>query len=187
MTTANAGDAVGAIIKWWRELIPDPGEGKGDRAAAAQLRRCGTLMEALMIRQTHHLLQTVHRLGVKDDNSVILLAILLAHVERVGGVPQPFARLAGKTKGDAAEGPQRVSPQRFGVLLKALEDRDQEAAIRTLRRAFLILRKDPIDVRKFVGDVLFFTARTQRNWNYDYWQTSTEDDAAAPADQSPTV
>ncbi len=178
MSTAIAAEAVGAILTWWRTLIPDRDDRKGDRAAAAQLRRCAQLLDALRIQQTHRLLQAVHNTGLKNkDDDVILLAVLLSHVEGADGIPRRFARLAGEAKGGSADGPQYVSPQRFSAILMALESKDYEAAIRTLRRALMMLRKETIDTRKFVSDILFFNDTTQRRWNYDYWQTSTDDDA----------
>jgi CRISPR system Cascade subunit CasB len=170
-------DAVDVVMGWWLGL-------QEDRAARAQLRRCATLMDALDILQTHQLLKRIENRNLHDP--AITLAIILAHVDKNKDGGPSFANALGKDNGQ-----KLLSNLRFGSLLQALVKREEDwsAVIRNLRRAIKIAKGQNFNVRRLVGDILFFNEQSQRDWTYDYWQTaSDEDNAAAPAQKSePTI
>lgn len=169
-------DAVNQIMSWWLSL-------QDDRATRAQLRRCSTLMGALDIQQTHKLLKRIE--NRKLHNATITLTIILAHVDKDNNGAPPFAKVLGK--GDEQK---LLSNLRFGSLLQALVKREDDwgAVIRNLRRAIKIAKGQNFNVRRLVGDILFFDEQTQRDWTYDYWQTTRDDESSAePVQKSEPV
>ncbi len=167
---------VAAVLKWRRSLQNESGAA---RAASARLRRAPNVLEALMLEETLDLIKAARQAGAKGFSAdfelrLVVLAMTLARVE--GESRTALARALGQTSGD--ERP-RLSPARFGVLLRAARSRDWDSFARALRRALAILGDTPFDVARLVGDVLFLNDATLRRWAYDYWQTS------APADTEP--
>ena len=188
-------ESVDSIVIWWRALHPQDNGDRGDRAARAELRRAETLMDALMLPQTQWLLQAMRKtsLSAALDDNVILLAMVLAHVSS-GTRPISFTQALGQTqdgKRPTDGNRQRLSTLRFGALMGAMSRDDLDARARALRRAVIMLKETPFDVRRFITDMLFFNDRTQRNWTYEYWQTfrSTGEDstAASPSTDIETV
>lgn len=172
-------DAVSQIMGWWSGL-------QEDNAARAQLRRCSSLLEALDVQQTHKLLKSIENRN--SHNAAITLAIVLAHVGRSKNSGPSFARVLGKGK---SEDQKLLSNLRFGGLLQSLVKREEnwEPVIRNLRRAIKIAKDESFNVRKLVGDILFFNEQTQRDWTYDYWQTTRDDNSENESNQKsePTI
>lgn len=183
MTTDATQDAVEVIVRWWRALQPKENIHDGDRAGRAKLRRAETLMDALMLPQTQELLQSVHNVDptLRDNipriDTITVLATLLAHVPNKNNEKKEaaFARVLGQTSDglppEKDKGGQRLSKLRFGALMQALNGEDKGAQIRALRRAMMILKTTPFDVRQFVRDILYLNEKTRRDWTYQYWQT----------------
>ena len=170
-------NAVDVVMGWWLDL-------QEDRAARAQLRRCSTLMGALDIQQTHRLLKNIK---YKDlHNPAITLAVILAYEDKSKNFGSSFAKVLGK--GDDSK---LLSNLRFGSLLQSLVKREEDwgAVIRNLRRAIKIAKGESFNVRKLVGDILFFNEQTQRDWTYDYWQTTRDEQNTADIGQKsePTI
>lgn len=167
----KSNDAVSQIMGWWSGL-------QEDNAARAQLRRCSSLMDALDIQQTHTLLKRIEKGYL--HNAAITLAIILAHVNKDKNGGPTFAKMLGKPVGKD-DGQKLLSNLRFGSLLQSLVKRDEDwgAVVRNLRRAVKIAKSENFNVRKLVGDILFFNEQTLRDWTYDYWQTTRDDDSSA--------
>jgi CRISPR type I-E-associated protein CasB/Cse2 len=167
---AEEGNATAAVLQWWRSLQSDSG---ASRASAARLRRCANIFHALLLPETHDLIKAVRRSGdarlANDvDRRLAVLAMALAHVDKSSTTP--FAEVLGKTAGDGDR--PRLSPARFGALMRAAHARDWDDFARALRRAFAILGDSRFDVPRFVGDVLHMGDHALQRWTYQYWQTT---------------
>jgi len=143
-----------------------------------------------MERETVELLKAVRIAGGRDadaDERVAIIAIALAYAPASG--PVRFAEALGRTGEGKSPGPEerpRFSPARFVALLRAAEERDWDALIRALRRAFAILGETPFNIPAFIEDLFFLNDRRLRRWTYDYWQTSAPPDLTmAPGELSP--
>jgi CRISPR type I-E-associated protein CasB/Cse2 len=162
-----------AIMRWWSALH-DTDRGKGDRAGRAELRRCSSLLDALMTPAAHRLLRAargVSRTG--DDDGLLLVAIVLASIKTGGNPRISFARALGQTADGHAPGEgdgRRMSPLRFQSLLVAMRSGDPGLRIRALRRAVALAGDGGFGVRRLVGDILHFDDAVQRRWTFDYWQ-----------------
>ena len=163
---------VAAVLNWRRELQSQSG---ASRAARARLRRASSVIEALMLEETLDLIKAARQAGARGsgdfEQRLVVLAMTLARVEGESGAP--LARVLGQTSNDDRP---RLSPARFGGLLRAARARNWDAFARALRRAMAILGDTRFDVARLVRDVLDLDDATLRRWAYDYWQTS------APAD-----
>ncbi len=183
--TADGHEAIAAVLRWWDWLRRDLGE---SRAAAARLRRCASVFDALLLAETHELIKAVRKSGEKRlagdaDQRLAVLALALAHVKESSAIP--FAAALGRTvdgrlpNAEVGERP-RLSPARFGALLRAADARDWDGFARALRRAFAILGDSTFHVRGFVSDVLHMSDRTLQRWTYHYWQTNAPDESGEP-------
>ena len=163
---------LNAVESWRQWLHSD----HGDRGARARLKRCESVFDALLEPETHRLIASVHGNYVPEQKLAIL-ALVLARVENTANYPT-FADALGLTRegtiptGDARP---RLSPMRFSALLRASGDTDEFA--RALRRALAILGDTRFNVRRFIGDVLFFDDQTRRAWTFEYYHTRRPDTA----------
>jgi CRISPR system Cascade subunit CasB len=173
---------VDAVLTWHRALWIDTG---GNRAARARLRRCVTVLDALMLEESQDLLRRLRRAGMeRPDERVALLAMVLARVEP-GRVQVPFAEALGRTSDNRRPDPRkeerpRLSPARFGSLLRAMNAREWDDLARALRRALAILNDVSFGVRAFVRDILCLDDNVPRHWTYAYWQTASPDEEIEP-------
>lgn len=180
---------VTAVADWWQSLHSE----HGDRGARARLKRCDSVLDALLEPETHSLISRVHEKATAShapDQKLAVLALVLARVKRVKPsekAPRTFADTLGLTrdgkipKGDARP---RLSPMRFSVLLRAGEDADMFA--RALRRALAIQGDTPFNVRRFISDVLFFDDQARQRWTFEYYHTRRTDDAEDPQSEKET-
>ena len=172
---------LNAVESWRQWLNSD----HGDRGARARLKRCESVFDALLEPETHRLIASVHGNYVPEQKLAIL-ALSLARVENTANYPT-FADALGLTRegtiptGDARP---RLSPMRFSTLLRASEDADEFA--RALRRALAILGDTRFNVRRFIGDVLFFDDQTRRAWTFEYYHTRRADTAVNTQPQEET-
>ena len=162
-------------VESWRQWLHSD---HGDRGARARLKRCEGVFDALLEPETHRLIASVHgkaTAGYVPEQKLAILALVLARVENTANYPT-FADALGLTRegtiptGDAHP---RLSPTRFSTLLRASEDADEFA--RVLRRALAILGDTRFNVRRFIGDVLFFNDQTRRAWTFEYYHTRRAD------------
>ena len=168
--------AVDAVLGWQRWLQLDV---RDSRAAKARLRRAASAFDALLLAETHVLIRAVHVTGDERvprdaDERLAALAMTLAHVETSS--PTPFAAAlgfgphGGPPNLQQGERP-RLSPTRFGALMRAGHSRDWDRFARASRRAVAILGDSAFNVPRFVRDVLSMNDRTLQRWTYQYWQT----------------
>ena len=169
-------------VESWRQWLQSD---HGDRGTRARLKRCESAFDALLEPETHRLIASVHGNYVPEQKLAIL-ALVLARVENTANYPT-FADALGRTRegtiptGDARP---RLSPMRFSTLLRASEDADEFA--RALRRALAILGDARFNVRRFIGDILFFNDQTRRDWTFEYYHTRRADTAENTQSQEET-
>ena len=199
-TYTHDSPAVKAVTHWWRALHPDPEnlQGRpGNRGARARLRRCSGVLDALLERETHELIVQVNEALAREPGNrsisgdsqtmgkVVVLALVLARVNPPGQtaarVPH-FASALGLTKKGAAPKENdrpRMSPNRFGALLRSR--RDEEAFTRSICRAVTHLDHAPFDIRRFINDMLTFDNQTRRRWMFEYYGTRLDEVGEAHA------
>jgi CRISPR-associated protein Cse2 family len=195
MKAAERQAAIGAAMAWWSRLRQEEGS---SRASSAQLRRCSNVFDALLQRETQDLIRAVRSAGgdllAGDiDHRLAVLAISLVLVETTSQVPlaEALGRTADGLKPTAnGNDRQRLSPIRFGSLMRYAHARDWDGFARSLRRALAIVRNPSFSVSAYVADMLFFGDRVLERWTYQYWQTSGPEElqlAAATPISSPVT
>jgi CRISPR type I-E-associated protein CasB/Cse2 len=177
---------VVAVLKWRRTLQSETGAA---RAASARLRRASSVLDALMLEETLALIKAVRHAEPRApsgdfEQRLVVLAMTLAHIET--DAKTPLARALGQTaagRSPADDERPRLSPARFGALVRSARARDWAGFARAARRALAILGDAPIDVAGLIRDVLFLNDATLRRWTYDYWQTRapSDDETSQPA------
>lgn len=172
-------EIVGAVLRWRQRLASDTGP---HRAARARLRRCATILDALIERETIELVKSVRAVAkiTRDrEDRLAIIAIALAHNPNDG--KGAFATALGHTAEGKSPGEgdrPKFAPARFTSLVRQVEQRDWEGLIRSLRRAFAILGDTPFSAPGLVADLLYLDDRTLQRWTYDYWQTSAPETLA---------
>lgn len=170
MTTNN--DIVRDIVSWWRSLQPREHEGrrlKGDRAAIAQLRRAGSILELCVEPATIALCRKVP-CRPEAMAGYALIAGVLASVRTDG--PQSLARLLGEP-----EGSPRCSPLRFRKLIEAVELDEQLIAF---RRAVAQVGHQA-NVRDLAATLLDWNEpsradQRKQRWLYEYYHVAQSQD-----------
>jgi CRISPR type I-E-associated protein CasB/Cse2 len=114
-----------ACTAWWHDLDNRP----GDRA---HLRRAGSIDDALMVPATHHLGDSLRKLGLRGARRAALLASLLAQAKECDANGETMPERLGQRQGDRAT----FSEARFRRLLQAA---DEDDLLHHLRRAIRIL------------------------------------------------
>jgi CRISPR system Cascade subunit CasB len=161
-------------LGWWHAMQPDAPDG-GDRAAAARLRRCAIVADAMQEPATMLLFRCLGLQRHEDLPRAALLAAVLAHV-RAHAPGAPFARAVGPQQGDDAT-TAAISPLRFRRLLQARTPDEQLAAF---RRA-IALARDAANVADLAQSLLDWNEKTRRRWIFQYWNA----DERAPAATEP--
>lgn len=162
-----------AVFDWWRAMQPDEGTGApGDRAAAARLRRCATVAEAMQLPETMALLRRLGG-GARRLPEAALLAAVLAGVRR----DAPGAGVARALGPDDPERPETaaMSPLRFRRLMEAEAPDDRLTQFR--RMAALL--GGTLDVRDLASAVLRWTEPRRIAWTYAYWNAGRPAGTAA--------
>ena len=179
---------VTAAVNWWVSLHKD----HGNRGARARLKRCESVLDALLEPETHRLIASVHEKatgGYVPEQRLAVLALTLARVkpaEKHMRFPN-FAAVLGHTRDGTiptGDDRRRLSPMRFSTLLKDGADANKFA--RALRRALAILGDVSFDVPRFISDVLFFQDQTRQLWTFEYYHTRRADAAENTQPQEET-
>ena len=169
---------IGAVLKWRGRLHLDTGPA---RAARARLRRASSVFDALLIEETLDLIKAVRDAAAQPprgdfEQRLVVLAMTLPYIATATGTP--FARALGQTaagRAPAGDERPRLSPARFGAIVRAARAHDGDALARALRRALAILGEANIDAAGLIRDVLFLNDAALRRWTYDYWQSRDPD------------
>jgi CRISPR system Cascade subunit CasB len=152
-----------AAVVWWRELQPDPANGRGgDRATLARLRRCATVAEIMLEPAAIDLFRRCHADDVGDLPPIALAAGVLAHV-RKDDTEHP-ARSVGP---EAPEKPEtaKLKPLRFRWLMEARSPDERLIAFRRLAA----LADRTLNVGDVSDALLRWDDERQRRWVFAYW------------------
>ena len=139
--------------EWWRDLQNDTG-------ARADLRRCRTPLDALLLPHTYALAQ---RLGWRGDRGerVGVLAAVLAHVRQDD--EKTLARALGRSRTSADDA--RLSETRFRRLLGASGPAELQQHLTRL----IALAGGRANIRDLTTSCLWWTDRTRVRWAADYY------------------
>lgn len=143
-----------AAHAWWKQLQPQEIEGRvtrGDRAAAARLRRASSVLEAATEEATADLYQRLEFTSPdRDLPRAALIAAVLAHVRKENRHKVAEAIGTPRSGGDTTP---LISPLRFKRLIAAREPDDLLTAF---RRVVAILGKEA-NVKDLAQLLLGFT------------------------------
>lgn len=166
-----------AVASWWRALHPDDEGSRGDRAAAARLRRAGSLFEVMVeaeaIRLYGRACDALGRTRLSESEAVgiaIVAGVLAAAKPAAKPDYTSFATMLGRTAEGRRPGENEralLSPLRFAALIRAA---DPEERLRHLRRAVVLARGKNFDVPRFADDVLRWSDETRQRWIFEYHQ-----------------
>lgn len=162
------------VWKWWDVMQPDPEKGKrGDRAALARLRRCSTILDAMMEPSTQNLARLCHIRNEEDLPRIALVAAILGGVREDNKRYAHVARQVGPTNGAEA----LYKPLRFRRLLEA---GSPDECLKGFRRLMALAGKS-VNVRDLAKSVYEWptedatprqmeAAEKRRvSWVYHYW------------------
>lgn len=155
--------SIGAIVVDWYRSSLDRDDGAA-RAARAQLRRCVSPAEALIVAETHDLDQMMkaHGRTLRPDR-LALLATTFCHLQGIRG--DRLAILFGRRPGK--DGPRALSELRFQSLIRARSSRD---LIVPLRRSLAVLGSDPAcNGHALAEDLFWWGENVRNNWCFEYF------------------
>jgi CRISPR type I-E-associated protein CasB/Cse2 len=178
---ADLGKAANAVTSWWRALHLDFGT---NRASRARLRRCSTILDALLLPETQTLIRSVRNSRAIEffgeiDQRLAVLGLILAQVE--SSASAPFAEQLGRTaegRPPRSDERPRLSPNRFGTIVRSARARDWDAFARATRRALAVANNPAFNVHWFANDLLFFNDRVLQTWTFHYWQSNAPTEAS---------
>lgn len=145
---------------WWHDLNDRP----GDRA---QLRRAGSIADAMMVSATHRLADRLREFDLTSMRRVALLAVLLAQAKECQTAGASLPECLGQKRGDQAT----FSELRFRRLLQAASEDD---LLLHLRRAVRIL-DNRVHLPSLIEAVRFWSfdpdkrTRIITRWACDYY------------------
>jgi CRISPR system Cascade subunit CasB len=152
------------IYQWWYDMQPaNEGPGKPNRRGElAELRRCKTLTEILLVPQFQSLRRVLQSEHFGYIPACAAVAGVLAHV-KTHQETDPFAVWLAQSKAKGA-GP-RLSELRFRRLIR-LQSHDDlfTEMVRVLTQA-----DATANVRQLARDVYFWNDRTRRDWTFGYY------------------
>jgi CRISPR type I-E-associated protein CasB/Cse2 len=172
---------------WWQEYCHPE---RGDPAARAQLRRCRSTRDAIMIPAA---LSLVRRLGAGTSSATdervsraLDLARVLAHVrddvqERLPMRALGWPRFPGSERVGTEENRPRLSEARFRRLMQA---EGGEELVTAFVRLVRLIGEGGVSVERLAEAFLFWgheSDRIRRRWAFDYYNAAT----AAPPEPTP--
>lgn len=146
-----------ALMKWWHSL-------ENDRAARAELRRCGTLLDVMLTPAFQTARQRLIAAGFDDAHEPLrtrfaAVVALAAHLKETGKLPPAEAFSIGDRP--------PVSPLRFRQILAATDDNER---FRRIRRVLPLASN--MSLTLLASDVLDWNDRIRKQWIYTYhWPT----------------
>lgn len=147
--------------QWWYSALADTGPG---RKARAELRRCDSPADALLVPATHDLHRALGGGMAHRGDRLALIAVALANVRETGKETAP------ERMGEA------LSALRFQSLLRTTEP---AALIRPLRRALAQI-DNRANVAALAGDLFHWNERTRERWAFAYYGAALPQPAATP-------
>ncbi len=153
----NDSPELQALVAWWCALD----DNRGDRA---ELRRCATLAEVAFTPAYHRLRHAVSRSGGVNDDSLALVAGLVARIKNnLLGSTVVKQMATGKSDGSA-----KVSGLRFRRLLKVKEPEELFTALGRV----LALLGGTANLQSLAKSVYFWNDRTRKQWAFEYYSQS---------------
>lgn len=154
-----------AVFKWWHEMQPaNQGAGPNRRGELAELKRCKTLAEILLVPRFQVLRRSLQAEGFGYMPACAAVAGILAHVE-TNQEQHTFAAWLAQPKEKGA-GP-RLSELRFRRLVRAKSH--EELFIGLIR--VLPLAADTAPVKRLAEDIGRWGDFVRRQWTFDYFDT----------------
>lgn len=158
MTGPMAGSAKGSWASdWWARLDRE------DRAARAQLRRCQTPLEALLVPATFRLMPAAARADDRRAPYYGVVAATLAHVREDDPDRKPVARAIGRATINDDEA--LLSELRFRRLLEA----DTPEELMTGMRRLVRIAGGRVHVDDLARSILNWGDAVKRRWAFDYY------------------
>ena len=149
-----------ALADWWRAL-------ENDRGERALLRRCRSLAEVVFTPTYHRLRQAVARFGTVNDDSLALVAGLVARVKS----DADDGRIAEQMATGKPDGSARVSGLRFRRLLKV---QDTEELLSAMSRTIALLG-DTVNLQSLAQSVYWWNDQTRKKWAFDYYSKASDE------------
>lgn len=148
-------------VSWWTRLASPDAPEHADRAALAQLRRCHTPEDVILVPAFHELLADDRR-DAGHIERLAAVAAVLAHVRKDSSLRLPRALGAPRsTSGDPV-----LHPARFRRLLQ-IETPSELMSHGVRLTRFL---DSTMSVRDVAGDFYWWTPDTKRQWAIEYYQ-----------------
>jgi CRISPR system Cascade subunit CasB len=150
---------------WWRDL-------REDRAAAAKLRRCATVAEAMQEPAALLLFRRIGGKRAQDLPRPAMTAAVLAHVRSDSSVEAPGLTTARLIGPESLEKPETalLKPLRFRRLMEADGEDEQLTAFRRL----VALASGAVPVPDLAQSLLRWTDYRRRNWVLQYWNATPQ-------------
>lgn len=145
--------------QWWADLSGKTGGKKENRGALANLRRCRTPVDALMVPATFNLMQ---RLPKSNKDRVAVLAVVLAHIRDDSNTH--IARSIGLDPNNKDK-PALLSEGRFRRLLQTRENDELLTNMVRLVRHM----KGTANVEDMAKTILYWGDTTRQRWAFDYY------------------
>lgn len=175
MSNASSSEpALGSIAcDWWRNL-------REDRGAAAKLRRCATVTEAMQQPAALLLFRRIGGQHAKYLPRAALTAAVLAHVRTDRSVEAPGLTTARLIGPESLEKPETalLKPLRFRRLMEADGEDEQLTAFRRL----VALAGGALPVPELARSLLRWTDHRRRDWVLQYWNAAPQ---PTPKDAAP--
>lgn len=150
------------VIQWWREMQPSAEEeGQPNRRGElAELKRCKTLAEVLLVPRFHVLRWRLIKMGCNTNaHGLAATASILAHVKQTTEMKFPVWLAQSKVNGNP-----RVSRLRFKRLVRS-ETLDE---VFPMLIRVLSLADDTAPIASLAHDLSHWNERTRNRWAWEY-------------------
>jgi len=164
----SGGFPAADVFQWWEEMQPDQqGGGPNRRGERAELKRCKTLEEILLVPRFQILRRKLQAAGRGYLPAAATMAGVLAHVEE-NQEQYSFAQWLALPK--AKDTGPRLSELRFRRLMRAKSH--DELFIDLIR--VLPLAGNTAPVKDLARDISRWNDYTRRQWVFDYFDSLEE-------------